>query len=57
LQRGFDESRAAGGDFCLATHYWEVDATLKQVLARFLDYAAGFSDVKFVAVEQLFHRD
>lgn len=54
LQRGFDEARAAGGHFCLATHYWEVDAALKQVLVRFLDYAAGFSDVKFVPVEQLF---
>ena len=32
LRRGFDEARAAGGDFCLATHYWEVDATLKRVL-------------------------
>jgi predicted deacetylase len=55
LQRGFDEARAAGGHFCLATHYWEVDATLKQVLLRFLDYAAGHSDVRFVAVEQLFN--
>ena len=54
LQRGFDEARAAGGDFCLATHYWEVDATLKPVLIRLLDYAAGFPDVKFVPVEQLF---
>ncbi len=57
LQRGFDEARAAGGDFCLATHYWEVDATLKAVLLQFLDYAAGFDDVKFVAVETLFNRE
>lgn len=55
LQRGFDEARAAGGHFCLATHYWEVDATLKQVLTRFLDYAAGHTDVRFVPVEQLFN--
>ena len=34
LKRGFDEARAAGGDFCLATHYWEVDAALKRVLVR-----------------------
>lgn len=54
LQRSFDEARAAGGHFCLATHYWEVDATLKQVLLRFLDYAASHPDVRFVAVEQLF---
>src|SRR5204862_5593004 len=25
LKAGFDEARAHGGDFCLATHYWEVD--------------------------------
>jgi len=34
----------------------EVDDTLKRVLVEFLDYAATFSDVKFVAVEQLFQR-
>lgn len=54
LKKGFDEARAAGGHFCVATHYWEVDETLKQVLLRLLDYAAAFSDVRFVAVEQLF---
>jgi len=54
LQRAFDEARAANGHFCLATHYWEVDPTLKQVLVRFLDYAAGFPEVKFVAIERLF---
>jgi len=40
----------------LATHSWEVDPALKQVLVRFLDYAAGFSDVQFVAIERLFDR-
>lgn len=57
LKRGFDEARAAGGHFCVATHYWEVDPTLKQVLVQLLDYAAGFSDVRFVPVEQLFERN
>lgn len=56
LKRGFDEARAAGGHFCVATHYWEVDASLKHVLLQLLDYAAGFSDVRFVPVEQLFDR-
>ena len=55
LRRGFDEARAAGGDFCLATHYWEVDERLKKVLIQLLDYAASFSEVRFVPVEQLFH--
>ena len=54
LKTGFDEARSAGGHFCLATHYWEVDATLKAVLLRFLDYAASFSDVEFVTIERLF---
>jgi predicted deacetylase len=56
VKRGFDEARAAGGHFCLATHYWEVDATLKNVLIRFLDYAAQCPDVEFVAAERLFDR-
>jgi hypothetical protein len=54
LKGGFDEARALGGDFCIATHYWEVDRTLHDVLVRTLDYAAKFSDVRFVAAEELF---
>jgi hypothetical protein len=54
LKRGFDEARAFGGDFCLATHYWEIDAALAAVLHRFLDYAGGFADVRFVRAEALF---
>ena len=56
LQQAFDEARSANGHFCLATHYWEVDPTLKQVLVRWLDYAGGFPDVQFVAIERLFDR-
>ncbi len=54
LRAAFDEARSAGGDFCLATHYWEVDAALKTVLMRFLEYVAGDRDVRFVAAEELF---
>lgn len=54
LVRGFDEARRAGGNFCLATHYWEVDQTLKGVLLRFLDHAARTPGVSFVAAERLF---
>ena len=54
LARGFDEARTAGGDFCLATHHWEIDETMAGVLRKFLDYAAGFPDVRFVAAEELF---
>jgi hypothetical protein len=54
LTDGFDEARRHGGDFCLATHYWEVDASMKDVMRRFLDYAARHADVRFVAVEEIF---
>ena len=54
LVAGFDEARRAGGHFCLATHYWEVDSRMKDVLVRFLDYAAAKPDVRFVSAERLF---
>lgn len=57
LVNGFEEARRAGGHFCLATHYWEVDATLKDVLLRFLDHAARTPGVEFVAAERLFDAD
>jgi hypothetical protein len=54
LVRGFDEARAAGGHFCLATHYWEIDRAMHDVLVRFLDHAGRFPDVRFAAAEELF---
>jgi len=54
LIAGFEEARRATGHFCLATHYWEVDATLKAVLLRFLDHVARVPDVALVPVEALF---
>jgi hypothetical protein len=54
LADAFDEAKEAGGDFCVATHYWEVDAAMKNVLLKFLDYAARDRDVRFVAAEELF---
>ena len=54
LVHAFDAARRAGGDFCLATHYWEVDGRMKDVLHRFLDHAARHTDVQFVAAEALF---
>ena len=54
LVAGFEEARRSNGHFCLATHYWEVDATLKDVLRRFLDHAAQTPGVTFVAAERLF---
>jgi predicted deacetylase len=54
LTTSFNEARAAGGDFCLATHYWEVDSAMKDVMVRFLAFAARHDDVRFVAAEELF---
>jgi hypothetical protein len=57
LAAGVDEARRFGGDFCLATHYWEVDDQLKGVLRRFLDHAEALPDVRFVAADELFEAD
>jgi hypothetical protein len=51
---GFEEARRAGGDYCLATHYWEVSEAMKVVMLRFLDHASSYTDVRFVAAEELF---
>jgi len=54
LVRGMSEAQRAGGDFCLATHYWEIDDALRHVMRAFLDFAARQPDVRFVAAEELF---
>ena len=54
LVRGFDEARALGGDFCIATHYWEIDRPMRDVLVRILDYVSDFPEVRLVAAEELF---
>ena len=54
LVSGFEEARRLGGDFCLATHYWEVDARMKDLLLRFLDHASRVPQVRFVTAEALF---
>lgn len=54
LVDGFERARRAGGHFCIATHYWEVDATLKSVLLRFLDHVTRVPEVRLVAAERLF---
>jgi predicted deacetylase len=54
LIEGFEEARAHDGDFCLATHYWEVDDRLSGILNDFVAYAARYPDVRFVRAEELF---
>jgi predicted deacetylase len=53
LLRNFDEAKRFGGCFCLATHHWEIDATLKQVMDSFLEFTARQPDLHFVPVEEL----
>jgi len=52
--RQFEEAQKFGGNFCLATHYWEIDPPLKGVMRAFLDFAARQPDVRFVPAEELF---
>ncbi len=54
LVAAFEEARRAGGHFCIATHYWEVDAVLKDVLRRVLDHVTTYSDVELVSADRLF---
>ena len=56
LVQGFEEARSHGGDFCVATHYWEVDDRLRGILTDFLDHACRYPDVRFVNAEELFTR-
>jgi hypothetical protein len=54
LTAAFGEAQRAGGDFCLATHHWEIDDRMRNVMLRFLDHAARHADVRFVSAEELF---
>jgi predicted deacetylase len=54
LLRLFAEAQKAGGNFCLATHYWEIDATLEHVMRAFVDFTASQPDVRLVPAEELF---
>jgi hypothetical protein len=54
LTAAFEEARALGGNFCLATHYWEVNDHLRGILSDFLAHASRYPDVRFVTAEQLF---
>lgn len=54
LVAGFEEARRAGGHFCLATHYWEVDEAMKSVLLRFLDHVERVPGVELGTAEALF---
>jgi len=57
LAGALDEARRVGGDFCLATHHWEVDGRMKDILHRVLDRAAAIPGLRFVSAEELFEAD
>lgn len=54
LVAGFEEARGMGGDFCIATHYWEVDDRLRGMLLDFLAHVTRYTDVRLVQAEELF---
>jgi predicted deacetylase len=54
LEHRMNEAQRAGGHFCLATHYWEIDTALQDVMRAFLEFAARQPQMRFVAAEELF---
>jgi hypothetical protein len=55
LLAGFDEARRLGGDFCLATHYWEIDDHMAAVLRAVVQHAEQ-AGARFVPADALFER-
>jgi hypothetical protein len=53
LLGGFEEARRVGGDFCLATHYWEIDDRMAEVLATVVGHAER-AGARFVSADELF---
>ncbi|MFN8636044.1 MAG: DUF2334 domain-containing protein [Chloroflexota bacterium] len=53
LLTAFEEARRFGGDFCLATHYWEIDDRLAGMLDAFIAHADR-AGVEWVPADDLF---
>jgi hypothetical protein len=53
LLSAFEEARRFGGDFCLATHYWEIDDRLAGMLDALIAHADR-AGVEWVAADDLF---
>jgi hypothetical protein len=56
LIAGFEEARRFGGDYCLATHYWEIDDQMAGVLGRVVEHAER-AGARFVTADALFERN
>jgi peptidoglycan/xylan/chitin deacetylase (PgdA/CDA1 family) len=52
----FDEARRFGGDFCLATHYWEIDDRLAGMLDALIEHADR-AGVRWVPADELFDEE
>jgi hypothetical protein len=53
LLSAFEEARRFGGDFCLATHYWEIDDRLAGMLDAVIEHAERVG-VDWVRADELF---
>ena len=53
LLSAFEEARRFGGDFCLATHYWEIDDRLAGMLDALIAHADR-AGVEWVPADELF---
>lgn len=53
LLSAFEEARRFGGDFCLATHYWEIDDRLAGLLHAVIEHADR-AGVEWVSADELF---
>ncbi|MCC6176785.1 MAG: DUF2334 domain-containing protein [Chloroflexi bacterium] len=53
LLSAFEEAQRFGGDFCLATHYWEIDDRLAALLDAFIEHADR-AGVEWVPADDLF---
>lgn len=55
LIAGFEQARRLGGDYCLATHYWEMDDRMAGVLRTVVEHAER-AGARFVSADALFER-
>ena len=53
LLAGFDQAYRFGGDYCLATHYWEIDDRMATVLRTVVEHAER-AGAQFVPADALF---
>jgi hypothetical protein len=55
LIAGFEQAQRLGGDFCLGTHYWEIDDQMAGVLWTIVEHAEK-AGARFVPADELFEQ-